>query len=84
MKLKLVRIGNSQGIRLPKAVIDQCGLGKEVELEVDGAMIVIRASRPKARKGWDRAFKEMHEQKDDVVLWQAAESSWDEEEWEWK
>ena len=88
MKLKLVKIGNSQGIRIPKPIIDQCGLGKEVELETDGTSIVIRASKPKARKGWAKAFQQMHEAGDDKQVWQAAESeiasSWDQEEWEWE
>ena len=41
MKARLVRIGNSRGIRLPKAVIDQAGIDDEVELEVRENQIII-------------------------------------------
>jgi len=84
MKTRIVRIGNSQGIRIPKPVLEQVGLPDEVELEVDGNTIVLRPStRP--REGWADDFKSMAEAGDDDLL--DAEigpmSSWDEEEWEW-
>ena len=84
MKTRIVRIGNSQGIRIPKPLLEQTGLGTEVELEVQGEQIVIRpAERP--RQGWEAAFRSMAEAGDDALLdGEGAEfSSWDEEEWEW-
>lgn len=84
MKAKLIQIGNSRGIRLPKPVIEQCGLEGEVELEVRNQHLIIRsASRP--REGWSDAFARMSEQGDDELLDIAAEArpAWDEEEWEW-
>ena len=45
MKAQIVRIGNSRGVRLPKAVIEQAGLTEEVELEVRGNTVVIAATR---------------------------------------
>jgi antitoxin MazE len=61
MKTRIIAIGNSQGIRIPKVLLEQSGLGEEVELEVHDAQLVIRpAARP--RQGWDEAFCAMAEQ----------------------
>jgi len=82
MRTRIVRIGNSRGIRIPKPLLDQSGLGEEVELEVEEGRIVIRAvSEP--RRGWGDAFRAMAEAGDDALLDPGAGHSWDEEEWEW-
>lgn len=56
MKAKLVRIGNSHGVRLPKAVIEQAGLGDELRVAVRGRSVVITSSGG-PRDGWDAAFR---------------------------
>jgi antitoxin MazE len=66
MQAKLVRIGNSQGVRLPKAVIEQAGLGEELELEVVGNTVVIRPGRA-VRQGWGEAAAACHQTDDDLV-----------------
>ena len=84
MKTRIVRIGNSQGIRIPKPVLEQVGLPEEVELEVEGNTIVLRsATRP--RQGWAEEFEAMASAGDDVLLDEelVGASTWDEEEWEW-
>lgn len=83
MKTKVVRIGNSRGIRIPKAVLEQCRLRDTVELEVAEGQLVIRTlSAP--RRGWDDAFRQMHHHKDDVLLdGDAASTQWDRSEWKW-
>ena len=53
---KLVAIGNSRGVRLPKAMIEQAGLGADIELEVIDGAIVIRSHRP-VRAGWAEATR---------------------------
>jgi antitoxin MazE len=83
MKVDLIRIGNSQGVRIPKALIEQCGLGQRVEMRVEGSSLIIRALKP-ARSGWDDAFKVMAERRDDsLVLPEDLESGFDDAEWEW-
>jgi antitoxin MazE len=85
MKSRIVKIGNSRGIRLPKPLLDQTGIIEDVELEVDKGRIIIRAlSNPRA--GWDAAFKAMAETGDDAMIDDADAlfHSWDEEEWEWR
>jgi antitoxin MazE len=83
MKARIVRIGNSQGIRIPKPLLEQTGLRDEVQLEVkDGELIIRPADRP--RQGWEAAFRSMAQAGDDSLLLDAEGlSSWDEEEWEW-
>ena len=58
MRAQIVQIGNSQGIRLPKALLEQTGLSGEVELKARDNEIVIRPLR-KPREGWDEAFRAM-------------------------
>jgi antitoxin MazE len=68
MKVNIVAIGNSKGIRIPKSVLDQCKFNKEAELEVENNRIIIKPLRKKTREGWDEAFRLMHECKEDVLL----------------
>ncbi len=68
MKVNIVSIGNSKGIRIPKSVLDQCNFNNEAELEVENNKIVIKPVRKKSREGWDKAFKLMHERKEDILL----------------
>jgi antitoxin MazE len=84
MKTKIVRVGNSRGVRIPKVLLEQTGLGDEVVIEAEGNCLVIRPlSRP--REGWDEAFRAMAEAGDDTLLDGdlASTSKWDEDEWEW-
>ena len=85
MKTRIVAIGNSQGIRIPKPLLEQTGLSGEVEIRVEDDSLVIRpAKRP--RTGWAAAFQEMAERGDDALIDDAAPSlsAWDEGEWEWQ
>jgi antitoxin MazE len=67
MKTKIVRIGNSQGIRIPKSLLHQCHLVGPVEIDVQGNQLVVRsASRP--RSGWEETFRTMHQAGDDRLL----------------
>ena len=85
MKTKVIKIGNSRGIRIPKTIIEQMNLDEEVELEVADDKIVIK-SVSKSRKNWDASFIKMAENNDDVLLDSEllnSHSSWDSEEWAW-
>jgi len=83
-KTRIVKIGNSQGIRIPKVLLEQSNLGEEVELELQGDRIVIRPALP-PRHNWEDLFKAMAEQGDDQLPDGDAliPTAWDEEEWEW-
>jgi antitoxin MazE len=83
IKVGLVRIGNSQGIRIPKPLVKQCGFGREVELRVEGSDLIVSPSRT-VRENWDGAFKRMAANRDDrSILPGELESSWDRDEWRW-
>ena len=84
MRTRIVRIGNSRGIRIPKLLLEQSGLEGEVEMKAEDGSLLIRPVA-KARAGWAKAFREMADQGDDDLLDDvlAASTSWDEDEWEW-
>jgi len=85
MKTKIVKIGNSRGIRIPKSFIDESGLQSEVELEINEGKIIIKPiSKP--REVWEMAFQKMAKVGDDSLLdpdLAHKQTNWDEEEWEW-
>ncbi len=83
MKVKLVAIGNSRGIRIPSSVIKQCGFGDRLDMRVnDGVVVLARARAP--REGWGAAFERMAAAGDDALLLpDSLEHDWDGEEWEW-
>ncbi len=83
VKTRIIRIGNSQGIRIPKLLLEQSGITGEVELEIEDEKIIIRPVEA-PRRQWEEAFAAMAEQGDDALLDpDVIESGWDEEEWQW-
>lgn len=84
IKTRLIKIGNSQGIRLPKLLLDQIGLVEEVELEVQPDQIVIRPAQ-QPRYGWEEQFQAMAKSGDDRLLdgETLSLSTWDVDEWVW-
>lgn len=85
MKTKVIKIGNSRGIRIPKSLIHESGLNEEVELEIGDGQIIIKAISV-SRKNWDTAFKKMAKNKDDVLMEPQSiyeATNWDKEEWVW-
>jgi antitoxin MazE len=81
MKAELIKIGNSRGVRIPKAMIEQCGLGIEVELRVEKDRLVISPQR-RPREDWAAKFKAAACQ-DDELLMPAWPNEFDREEWQW-
>jgi antitoxin MazE len=84
MRARIVKIGNSQGIRIPKPLLEQTGIMDDVELDVDKNQIIIRpVSNP--RDGWDDAFKAMADSGDDMIIDESENisHSWDDNEWQW-
>lgn len=85
MKTKIIRIGNSQGVRIPKPLIEESGLTGEIEMILRDNEIILRSSE-KTRKNWEAPFRSMAEHGDDEPLDQKEieeDSEWDEEEWTW-
>lgn len=82
MEIELVRIGNSRGIRIPKPLIEQCGLGDTVELYVEADRLVITPRR-RPRQGWEEAFANARPTAGEELLLDPASNDFDREEWTW-
>lgn len=67
MEVSVVKIGNSKGIRLSKTLLEKYNIKDTVELVLEDEHIIIKPKN-KPRKGWESAFKEMHEAGDDKPL----------------
>jgi antitoxin MazE len=81
MRGNLVRIGNSRGLRIPKALIEQCGFGDTVDLRVEDDRLIVARDRP-LREGWAMAFRSgagEHE----LLLDRVPANEFDHEEWKW-
>jgi len=82
MKARLVRIGNSRGVRLPKVAITEAGLTDEVELRVKpGSITICSSSSPRA--GWAEAARKMVERGEADKLDPDTATEFDHKEWKW-
>jgi antitoxin MazE len=82
MKTRIVRIGNSQGVRIPKPLLEQAELSGEVEMTIVGRTIVIAAATV-PRAGWSAEFRAMAGAGDDALLDVPVATRFDEDEWTW-
>ena len=81
-KTRIVRIGNSRGIRVPKVLLDEAGLPEEVELRAEpGRLVVSAATRPRA--GWASKAQSMHQRGDDALLNPGTPGTFDMTDWRW-
>lgn len=67
MNIAVIPIGNSKGIRLGKSILERYNIKDAVELVLEKGYIIIKPTKT-ARKGWEKAFKKMHENGDDRLL----------------
>lgn len=82
MKTKLVRIGNSRGVRIPKPLLEEAGLEDDVELRVvESGIMIAGVSKPRA--GWAEAALELQAQDEGGLIDEAVPTAFDESEWEW-
>ncbi len=82
MKSQIIQIGNSQGIRIPKMLLEDSGIKGVVELELHPDGILIRNAE-KPRAGWDDAFRQMSENEDDEGAIDETPTSFERKEWQW-
>lgn len=82
-KARIVRIGNSRGIRVPKILLDQAQLPEEVELHAEPGRLVIEGRRP-PRAGWAEAARAMANRGHDKLLDEPTATRFDREAWEWR
>jgi antitoxin MazE len=84
MKARIIQIGNSRGIRLPKALLEQANLTEDVQTEAAAPNQIVIRSAHLPREGWDEAFRRMADRGDDRLEEEAASlTTFDETEWPW-
>ncbi len=86
MRTKVINIGNSKGIRIPKVLLEQAQLTEEVILEVKEEGILIKPEKKKkaVREGWEQQMKEaVKKLKSKENLWENFGNNFDKNEWEW-
>jgi antitoxin MazE len=82
MRTRIVRVGNSRGVRLPKPLLERSGLPEDVEIRAEAGRIVIEAAfRPRA--GWAEAAEAMAASREDGLIDRPTSTVFDEEEWTW-
>ena len=82
-KTRIVPIGNSKGIRVPKVLLEHAQLPDEVELQAERGRLIVRAARG-TRAGWAAAARTMHDRGDDRLLDATTVSRFDDKEWRWR
>lgn len=68
MLVSVVAIGNSKGIRLPKAILEQLHIQDKLELEVEDRRLVLKPVSSAPRAGWEEVFRKLHSGKEDARL----------------
>ena len=81
-KARIIPIGNSQGIRVPRTLLEQAELTEEVELQAQPGRLIVRAAR-RPRAGWAEAARIMRERAHDQLLDQPTPTRFEEEDWTW-
>jgi antitoxin MazE len=82
MRARIVRIGNSRGLRIPKALLEASGIRETVDLSVEDGRLIVRPVRS-VREGWAEAARAMADRRDDRLLDPETPTTFDETEWEW-
>lgn len=79
MQVSLRKVGNSQAVIIPKAILLQLGLANQLEMEVQEDKIILSAPK-NIRNGWAAAARQIAAQGDDELLDFPMDS---EDEWVW-
>ncbi len=82
MRARLVRIGNSRGVRLPKPLIEEAGLTEDVELQVQEGKIIISRVHS-VRERWAQEAKALSTRGEDRLLDEPTATRFDAKEWNW-
>jgi antitoxin MazE len=69
MRASLQRVGNSQGVIIPKPILLQVGFEREIDMEVEDDAIVLRKPKRHVRDGWAQASKALTAAGDDALVW---------------
>ena len=80
MEAPIIKIGNSKGLRLSKTILEKYALGDKVELILEADHIILKPIH-EPRKGWEKAFENMHAEGEDKLLMDDVFKDEDFEEW---
>ncbi len=85
MRLNVVNLGNSKGVRFPKAVLEQCQIEDQLDMTIKGRFIQLRPvsrKRKHPREGWVEICRSLYELgDDDLLLPEHVDAEMDD--WEW-
>jgi antitoxin MazE len=82
MLINIIQIGNSQGIRLPKSILEQLQIDTKVDMEIEDDKIILKSVNKSPRKNWEKKFEQMHLNSDDKLFIEDSVDL-DMEDWEW-
>lgn len=80
MKVKIIQIGNSQGIRIPKKMLEESGIVDEADLEICTEGILLRNVQ-KPRSNWETLFAAGDEDEETIDM--NVNSTFDSKQWQW-
>ena len=79
MEVAIRKMGNSQGVLIPKPILAQLGLEGSVDLQVRDGVIEIRAVRRNPREGWADDARRLAAQGEDALVWPEVANAGDDE-----
>ena len=82
MRTTIRKLGNSQGVLIPKALLAQTGIEQAADMSVENGAIVLRKPKQTTRQGWADASKAIALSGDDALAWPDFANASDEE-WKW-
>ena len=71
MQVAIRTMGNSKGVLIPKAILQQTGLQDAADLQVTNGVIEIRPVKRNVREGWAADSQRVAQAQDDVLVWPA-------------
>jgi antitoxin MazE len=79
MEVAIRKMGNSQGVLIPKPILAQLGLERTADLQVRDGVIEIRPVRRNPREGWAQDAQRLASVGDDVPVWPEITNQGDDE-----
>ena len=84
MRTRLIRIGNSRGVRIPKAFVEAAGLDASLRMRIVDTGLLIERTDDDPRAGWSEAARELVDRCKGGLLDDPTPTVFDESEWEWE